>query len=108
MRPLSSWSTSPTEANFFAGGGDRSGTLLKAKFKAEDIFSIPLTGVGCLMENEVVVKSGSVMGQMTKPFQMNNFGVAVGSPAWRIKMADRRTRMDAWAYSEETGEMPTK
>lgn len=108
MRPLSSWSTSPTEANFFAGSGDRSGTLLKAKFKAEDIFSIPLTGVGCLMENEVVVKSGSVMGQMTKPFPLNNFGVAVGSPAWRIKMADRRTRMDAWAYSEETGEMPTK
>jgi len=96
MRPLSAWSTSPEEANFFAGDGYRDGTLLKARFKVKDILSIPLTGVGCLMENEVVVKSGSVMGRMTNSFEGYS------------KRPDRQTAIDAWAYSEETGEMPTK
>jgi len=96
MRPLSAWSTSPEEANFFAGDGNRDGSLLKARFKVKDILSIPLTGVGCLMENEVVVKSGTVMGRMTKPFESYP------------KRPDRQTVIDAWAYSEETGEMPTK
>jgi hypothetical protein len=107
MRPLSSWSTSPNEANFFAGGGDRNGAILKARFKVEDILSIPLTGVGCLMENEVVVKSGSVMGRMTNPFEYPR-GVTSSSSEGKIKWADRQTAIDAWAYSEETGEMPTK
>ena len=107
MRPLSAWSTSPNEANFFAGDGDDDGTLLKARFKVKDILSIPLTGVGCLMENEAVVKSGSVMGQMTNPFGRPR-GVTSSSPEGKIKWADRQTAIDAWAYSEETGEMPTK
>jgi uncharacterized protein YjbI with pentapeptide repeats/DNA polymerase III epsilon subunit-like protein len=60
MRPLSSWSTSSGVALGFSNSGGEVGgplepTLLKAFVPVEDIFSHPLSGFGCLSEDEVVV-----------------------------------------------------
>ena len=64
MRPLSSWATSPDMAQRF-GGGDgysaatgfepRAGVIASTVVPVEDILAIPLTGFGCLDENEVVL-----------------------------------------------------
>lgn len=54
MRPLSSWSTS-----FGVSSGFGTHTLV-ATFPAERIFSLPITGLGCLPEQEVVVLGGTI------------------------------------------------
>lgn len=54
MRPLSSFSTVYSDAQEF---GNR---VIVASFPAERIFSIPITGLGCLLENEVVVLGGTI------------------------------------------------
>ena len=96
MRPLSSWSTSADEANYFSGReGD--GVVIKARFKAQDIFALPLTGVGCMMEMEVVVNSGSVTGSVRKPFNPNSYA---------YNTRDERLEFNSWADANETGENP--
>jgi hypothetical protein len=55
-RPLTSWSTNDTVAIKF-GNGDK-GVFLSATIPADRIFSLPLTGIGCLNEEEVVVLGG--------------------------------------------------
>jgi hypothetical protein len=56
-RPLTSWSTNNGAALEFASG--RNGVLLQATIPAERVFSLPLTGFGCLNEKEVVVLGGT-------------------------------------------------
>lgn len=60
MRPLSSWSTDRIVASDF---GDRT---ITATFPAERIFSLPITGLGCLNEEEVVVLGGKINGNIDK------------------------------------------
>lgn len=60
MRPLSSWSTDKIVA---AGFGDRT---ITATFPAERIFSLPITGLGCLNEEEVVVLGGTIRGNVDR------------------------------------------
>jgi hypothetical protein len=59
QRPLSSWSLSSDEAASFAGydngRGNDTGVLIKTRVSATEIFSLPITGVGCLAEHEVVL-----------------------------------------------------
>jgi hypothetical protein len=55
-RPLTSWSTNDATAIKF--GESDNGIFLKATIPADRIFSLPLTGVGCLNEQEVVVLGG--------------------------------------------------
>jgi hypothetical protein len=104
MRPLSSWSTSADEANFFAGRELGDGVVIKARFKAKDIFALPLTGVGCLMEFEVVVNSGSVMGSVRTPF--NPISPAASQGAEKLKRVNERAEFNSWADANETGENP--
>jgi len=104
MRPLSSWSTSVDEANYFAGR-DGSGVVIKARFKAKDIFALPLTGVGCLLEFEVVVNSGSVTGSIREPFDLSSFARML-NPENTAKRNDARSKFNAWADANETGENP--
>lgn len=103
MRPLSSWSTSVNEANYFAGR-DQTGVVIKARFKAKDIFALPLTGVGCLLEMEVVVNSGSVTGSIRQPYELPQ-----GKPsqvAENVKRVNARLEFETWAYGDETGQNP--
>jgi len=67
-RPLSAWSASPSVGVRFAHGeslpGDGTGegagsAVLAARVPASRIFSTPLSGSGCLAEDEVVVLGGS-------------------------------------------------
>jgi len=104
MRPLSSWSTSADEANFFAGGDGREGVVIKARFKAKDIFALPLTGVGCMMEFEVVVNSGSVTGSVRKPF--NAISPVTSQVTENVKRVNERLEFNSWADANETGENP--
>jgi len=60
MRPLSSWSTDRIVASGF---GDRT---ITATFPAERIFSLPITGLGCLNEEEVVVLGGTIRGNIDR------------------------------------------
>jgi len=60
MRPLSSWSTS---FDVSAGFGSN---VLTATFPAERIFSLPITGLGCLNEAEVVVLGGVMNAEVTR------------------------------------------
>ena len=62
QRPLSAWSLDYEQAQGFAKydnrrGGDSLGVMIKTRVPVSQIFSTPLTGVGCLNENEVVVMS---------------------------------------------------
>ena len=104
MRPLSSWSTSADEANFFAGDVGREGVVIKARFKAKDIFALPLTGVGCLLEFEVVVNSGSVTGSIRKPF--NAISPVTSQVAENVRRVNERLEFNSWADANETGENP--
>lgn len=52
--PLSSWSFDPEIARVFSYGLDKR-LVLRSKVKAKDIFSTARTGLGCLVEGEVVV-----------------------------------------------------
>ena len=110
LRPLSAWSTDAKEAETFAGRGSNS-VVIKATIPAQDIFSIPLTGVGCLKENEVVIKSGAVDGVLREPipypitdekkeeFQQWAYGEQTGEPpAWLIQL--RKDQLNAQLYSE--------
>jgi hypothetical protein len=55
-QPLSSWSTSFGTADGFAfGASDFYGLQVSARVPVERIFTTCVTGIGCLMENEVVV-----------------------------------------------------
>lgn len=55
-RPLSSWATTAREAqNFASPGKDNIGVVMAAVVPVEDVLSIPLTGFGCLSEDEVVL-----------------------------------------------------
>jgi len=64
IRPLSSFATTRQSAESFAGGltsKDRKhldGNIISATVPADRIFSLPLTGVGCLKEREVVILGG--------------------------------------------------
>ncbi len=60
MSPMSSWSTSSSQASAFAEGEtDRAyGFVVGATIPRERIFSSTLTGLGCLNENEIVVLAG--------------------------------------------------
>lgn len=53
LRPLSSWSISPTTANQFSGGGGHK-VVLKTEVPVESILSWPRSGFGCLNEQEFV------------------------------------------------------
>lgn len=99
LRPLSAWSTYPLEANYFADGyfgNSGKGVVIKATVPAQDIFSIPLTGFGCLDENEVVLKSGAVDGIIREPIGMTTLA--------RDKNA--KDLFKQWAYDGQTGEAP--
>ena len=62
LRPLSSWSTNLSTAHDFTRGnaGDplAKSMLLRREVDVEEIFSTPLTGVGCIEEYEVVLLGG--------------------------------------------------
>lgn len=99
LRPLSAWSTHVLEADAFAGrgnGGD--GVVIKATIPAQDIFSIPLTGFGCLDEYEVVIKSGAVDGIIREPIGI--VGLAQDKSA--------KDQLKQWAYDGQTGEAPVE
>ena len=70
MRPLTSFSTDAQTALEFANGvqmGATSGSalLLRASVAARQIFSTPLTGSGCLSEQEAVVSADSLLIEYT-------------------------------------------
>lgn len=58
LRPLSSWATVRSEAVRFARmrqyGLDR-GSVISASVQARNVFALPITGIGCLHEREVVI-----------------------------------------------------
>jgi hypothetical protein len=56
---LESWTISPRMAYSF------NGTFIAAKVRIKDIFSFPLTGLGCLAEGEVVI-FGNIPGSVVK------------------------------------------
>jgi len=67
-RPLSSWSTDRNIANWFASPenvdsrqADKyvAGAIFHAIVPASQVFSLPITGVGCYGENEVVLLGGT-------------------------------------------------
>ncbi len=98
MRPLSAWSTNFSEANAFAVREGKDGILIKATFDVKDILSIPLTGVGCSEEFEVVVKSGTANGEIREAQSM----IFAGEEERRELL----TKFRDWAYSGQTGEAP--
>ena len=70
MRPLTSFSTDAQTALEFANGvqmGVASGSalLLRASVAARQIYSTPLTGSGCLSEQEAVVSANSLLIEYT-------------------------------------------
>ncbi len=69
LNPLSSFSTSDTTAYKFAhaGRGDYVTTayIIEATVPADRIFSIPVTGPGCLEETEMLVAGGTVEARVT-------------------------------------------
>ena len=59
LRPMSSWSTDINIATRFAQDSlTQKGTILRMVVQVEDIISTPFTGVGCLEEQEMVIKGG--------------------------------------------------
>ncbi|HUV11473.1 MAG TPA: hypothetical protein VMX12_10885, partial [Acidimicrobiia bacterium] len=60
MNPMSSWSTDPSIAHFFASPMERGevGTVWVAKVPAARIVSLPSSGAGCASEYEVIVMGG--------------------------------------------------
>jgi hypothetical protein len=56
--PLSSWSTNPETASGFANNLSR-GAMAVARVPASEVVGTPFTGVGCLGESEIVLKSGT-------------------------------------------------
>lgn len=59
LRPMSSWSTDINIATRFAqDSGTQKGTILRTTVNIKDILSTPFTGVGCLDEQEMVIKGG--------------------------------------------------
>jgi hypothetical protein len=65
QNPLSSWSSNPTTAIGFSGGGLKGmSTLLCATFKREQIASTAGTGIGCGNEEEFVVLGGEQMASV--------------------------------------------
>jgi hypothetical protein len=66
MQPESSWTTNVTEAHGFATRGeysDQGGYILTARVPVERILSTPLTGRGCLSEEEVILLGGPIKVQ---------------------------------------------
>lgn len=59
-RPLSSWTTSVGVSQLFGGEEKRGekGYVFKQAIPVKNIFSTPLTGIGCLNEREMVVLGG--------------------------------------------------
>jgi DNA polymerase III epsilon subunit-like protein len=58
MRPLSSWTFSPTMANEFSYAhvaGEEGSVVLKGYVPVSDVFCSALTGFGCLAEDELVL-----------------------------------------------------
>lgn len=65
FRPLTSFSLNDEVAAGFAGGADRGNAsddalILKAQIPVEKILSIPVTGIGCLLEEEAVILGGAL------------------------------------------------
>jgi hypothetical protein len=57
--PLESWTTSPyTAMGFGEDRADTYGVVLTADVPVRDIVSTPLSGTGCMLEYEVVIKGG--------------------------------------------------
>lgn len=65
MRPLSSFSTSPSVAKEFADNAD-DGVIFKVMVPAKQIFSMPFTGIGCFGEREMVVLGGKQQAQFAE------------------------------------------
>jgi hypothetical protein len=67
-RPLSSWSTSEDTASWFASADNApavhadkylDGAIFHAIVPASQVFALPITGIGCYGENEVVLLGGT-------------------------------------------------
>jgi len=93
MRPLSSWSMSRVTASNFGGHGGgfadtnvKAGIIVSSVVPVEDILAIPLTGFGCLNEQEAVVigrKREGVMSLSQNAYVNSRIlGRAKGSPDW--------------------------
>jgi hypothetical protein len=71
LRPLSSWSTNISTAEDFTRGslGEslEKSMLLRREVDVKEIFSTPLTGVGCLAEYEVVLLGGKKVVDFASP-----------------------------------------
>lgn len=76
MYPLASWSTSGSDANWFAAGlsvedpaekAGRTGYVLTSTVPVDRIFSYPLTGLGAMDVSEVVVLSGPGVPAEVRP-----------------------------------------
>ena len=63
-----------------------------------------MTGVGCLLEFEVVVNSGSVTGSIRQPYEQPQ-GVP-SQVAENVKRVNARLKFETWAYGDETGQNP--
>lgn len=63
MRPLTAFSTDPKTAFEFTqtAGPSSAALLMRAEVAARQIYSTPLTGSGCLSEQEAIVSAGSLL-----------------------------------------------
>ena len=71
LRPLSSWTTDlSTAEDFTRGNPSAESMLLRREVDVKEIFSTPLTGVGCIQEYEVVLLGGKKMVDSAQPSEI--------------------------------------
>lgn len=59
LRPMSSWSTDLSVARRFSqDSASQKGAILRTTVGVKDILSTPFTGLGCLTEQEIIIKGG--------------------------------------------------
>lgn len=95
MRPLSSWTASPTHAIRFEGnlGEDGVGAIRAARIPRDRILSIPVTGPGAFGEYEMVVLAGpgisTVVDPIGEPATLAQGAIddVPDSPTWRSPTA---------------------